>query len=201
MKHVNYPQLNLEHMKGPKATLVTSLGEITVVLFPEQAPKTVQNFLTLAEQGYYQDILFHRVIPDFMIQTGDPTGTGRGGESSYGAPFEDEFSSELIHLSGALSMANAGPNTNGSQFFIVQNHHLPSQMVAQLASAGYEDVLQEAYVNQGGTPWLDHRHTIFGHVISGMDVVDQIANVQRNAQDCPLEPVYLKQVIIEDQTV
>jgi len=115
-----YPQLDLVNVKGPKATIKTNHGEILIQLFPEQAPKTVENFVGLAKKGYYDGVIFHRVINDFMIQGGDPTGTGMGGESIWGAPFEDEFSNELFNIRGALSMANAGPATNGSQFFIVQ---------------------------------------------------------------------------------
>ena len=115
-----YPQLDLVNVKGPKATIKTNHGEIVIQLFPEQAPKTVENFVGLAKKGYYDGVIFHRVINDFMIQGGDPTGTGMGGESIWGAPFEDEFSNELFNIRGALSMANAGPATNGSQFFIVQ---------------------------------------------------------------------------------
>ena len=115
---MKYPQLSLDEVKGPKAVIETTMGTITAQLFPKYAPKTVENFVKLAEKNYYDDVIFHRVIPDFMIQGGDPTGTGRGGESIYGHPFEDEFSEELFNFTGALSMANAGPNTNGSQFFI-----------------------------------------------------------------------------------
>ena len=121
-----YPQLDLANVKGPKATIKTNHGEIVIQLFPEQAPKTVENFVGLAKKGYYDGVIFHRVINDFMIQGGDPTGTGMGGESIWGAPFEDEFSNELFNIRGALSMANAGPATNGSQFFIVQNQNVPA---------------------------------------------------------------------------
>lgn len=106
-----FPQLDLENAKGPKAVIKTNRGDITVQLFPEQAPKTVENFVELAKKGYYDGVIFHRVIPDFMIQGGDPTGTGMGGESIYGEAFEDEFSRDVFNLRGALSMANAGPNT------------------------------------------------------------------------------------------
>lgn len=193
-----YPQLNLQEVKGPKAVIQTNRGTIEIQLFPEQAPKTVENFVGLAKKGYYDGIIFHRVIPEFMIQGGDPTGTGMGGESIYGHPFEDEFSDELFNLRGALSMANAGPNTNGSQFFIVQAKQVPSNMLAQLKDAGYPQEIIEAYQQMGGTPWLDHRHTVFGQVISGMDVVDEIANVQRDAQDRPLYDVVMESVTIEE---
>ncbi|MDQ7968000.1 peptidylprolyl isomerase, partial [Pseudomonas plecoglossicida] len=125
--------------KGPKAVIKTNRGDITVQLFPEQAPKTVKNFVELAKKGYYDGVIFHRVIPDFMIQGGDPTGTGMGGESIYGEAFEDEFSRDVFNLRGALSMANAGPNTNGSQFFVVTNQNVPAQMMSQLEDAGFPE--------------------------------------------------------------
>ena len=194
---MTFPQLNLSNEKGPKAVIKTNRGDITVQLFPELAPKTVQNFVELAKKGYYDGVIFHRVIPDFMIQGGDPTGTGMGGESIYGDSFEDEFSRELFNLRGALSMANSGPNTNGSQFFIVNNTNVHENMLTQLEGAGFPAEIIEAYKN-GGTPWLDFRHTVFGHVIEGMDTVDEIANVQRGPQDRPVHDVVIEKVEISE---
>ncbi|WP_165005619.1 MULTISPECIES: peptidylprolyl isomerase [unclassified Enterococcus] len=192
-----FPQLDLSNEKGPKAVIKTNRGDITVQLFPELAPKTVQNFIELAKKGYYDGVIFHRVIPDFMIQGGDPTGTGMGGESIYGESFEDEFSRELFNLRGALSMANSGPNTNGSQFFIVNNTNVPANMLGQLEGAGFPAEIIEAY-KDGGTPWLDFRHTVFGHVLEGMDTVDEIANVQRGPQDRPVHDVVIETVEISE---
>lgn len=175
-----YPQLELADFSGQRAIMKTSMGTITFALFPEQAPKTVENFVGLAIRGYYDGITFHRVIPDFMIQGGDPTGTGAGGESIWDQPFEDEFSDHLFNLKGALSMANAGPNTNGSQFFVVSNEHLNPQMKTQMPQAGYPAEIINAY-EQGGTPWLDGHHTVFGQVIEGMDVVEAISKVKTTA--------------------
>lgn len=189
-----FPQLHLKET-GHKAVIKTNRGDITVVLFPELAPKTVKNFVELAQKGYYDGIIFHRVIPDFMIQGGDPTGTGMGGESIYGEKFADEFSPELFNLRGALSMANAGPNTNGSQFFIVQKKDVPKEMMSQLTEAGFPAEIVEAYKN-GGTPWLDFRHTVFGQVVEGMDVVDKISGVQTVAQDRPAEDVVIEEIEI-----
>ena len=124
-KELHFPQVDIEAVDGPIATIKTNHGDMRIKLFPEHAPKTVANFIALSKDGYYDGVIFHRIIKDFMIQGGDPTGTGMGGESIYGESFEDEFSEELYNVRGALSMANAGPNTNGSQFFIVQNQHLP----------------------------------------------------------------------------
>ncbi|KAF1302947.1 MULTISPECIES: peptidylprolyl isomerase [Enterococcus] len=192
-----FPQLSAEHATGHQATIKTNRGDITVQLFPELAPKTVKNFVELAKKGYYDGIIFHRVIPDFMIQGGDPTGTGMGGESIYGGDFEDEFSKELFNIRGALSMANSGPNTNGSQFFIVNNQNVPGNMLGQLEGAGYPSEIIEAY-KAGGTPWLDFRHTVFGHVISGMDVVDEIANAQRGPQDRPVHDIVIESIEITE---
>lgn len=192
-----FPQLSLENEKGPKAVIKTNRGDITVQLFPELAPKTVKNFIELAKKGYYDGVIFHRVIPDFMIQGGDPTGTGMGGESIYGESFEDEFSRELFNLRGALSMANSGPNTNGSQFFIVNNENVPANMLDQLEGAGFPAEIIKAYKG-GGTPWLDFRHTVFGHVIDGMTTVDEIANVQRGPQDRPVHDVVIEKVEVSE---
>jgi len=194
---VAYPQLDLSQVKGPKATIKTNYGDIQVQLFPEQAPKSVENFVGLAKKGYYDGIIFHRIIPDFMIQGGDPTGTGAGGESLWGNQFEDEFSSEVFNIRGALSMANAGPNTNGSQFFIVQNHHLQDGMADQMTQAGYPKEIVTAY-GQGGTPWLDFRHTVFGAVSDGMDIVDTIATVKTGMQDKPVKDVVIETITITD---
>ena len=188
--------LQLEAVKSGDivAVMHTNMGDIEIKLFPEQAPKTVENFTTHAKNDYYNGIIFHRVIKDFMIQGGDPTGTGMGGESIWGRSFKDEFTPELHNLRGALCMANAGPNTNGSQFFIVQANEVPANMLSQmkdLADNGFPPEITEAYAKMGGTPWLDFRHTVFGQVINGMDVVDAIANVEVGAADKPVNDVVI----------
>lgn len=192
-----YPQLNLADVKAVQATIKTNQGDIKLQLFPDQAPKTVKNFVELAKQGYYKGVIFHRVIPDFMIQGGDPTGTGAGGESIYGQAFEDEFSEELFNFKGALSMANAGPNTNGSQFFIVTNENVPADMVGQMKAAGYPEEVIARY-QEGGTPWLDFHHTVFGQVIEGMDVAQKISQVKRDFRDRPEEDVVIEDVEIAE---
>jgi len=194
---VAYPQLDLSQVEGPKATIKTNFGDIKVQLFPEQAPKSVENFVGLAKKGYYDGIIFHRVIPEFMIQGGDPTGTGMGGESLWGKSFEDEFSQEVFNMRGALSMANAGPNPNGSQIFIVQKPQLDAGMADQMKQAGYPEEVVTAYGN-GGTPWLDFHHTVFGAVSDGMDIVDAIATTATGAQDKPVKDVVIETVTIED---
>ena len=194
-----FPQLSTEVAANEKlVAMKTTMGDIKLKLFPDLAPKTVENFLGLAAKGYYDGIIFHRVIPDFMIQGGDPTGTGMGGESLWGEEFNDEFSKQAFNLNGALSMANAGPNTNGSQFFIVSNTEVPQNMLTQLEGAGYEKEVIDAYAKNGGTPWLDFRHTVFGHVIEGMDVVYDIQNVKRGAQDKPVNGVRIESIEIAD---
>ncbi|MGN1279223.1 MAG: peptidylprolyl isomerase [Limosilactobacillus sp.] len=194
---MDYPQLDLSKAQGPKAVIKTNLGTIEVQLFEKLAAKTVKNFVELAKKGYYDGVTFHRVIPDFMIQGGDPTGTGRGGESIYGHPFEDEFSEQLFNFNGALSMANAGPNTNGSQFFIVSNEHVPANMIDQMKMVGYPQEVIDHYKENGGTPWLDHRHTVFGQVIKGMDVVQSISKVERDQMDKPKDDVVMEKITIE----
>ena len=193
---MKYPQLNLENQQGPTAVLKTNQGGIKIQLFPEQAPMTVENFIRLAQKGYYDGTIFHRVISDFMIQGGDPEGNGTGGESIWGHPFEDELSRELFNIRGALSMANSGPNTNGSQFFIVQNKNMPKRYIKQMEPAGYPKEIIHAY-KQGGTPWLDGRHTVFGQVITGMDVVDKIAKSKKDKMDKPLEDITIESIQVQ----
>jgi len=146
-----------------KATMQTNQGAIEIELFDDDAPKTVENFKKLANDGFYNGVIFHRVIPDFMIQGGDPTGTGTGGP---GYQFEDEFNDHKVER-GALAMANAGPNTNGSQFFIVTAE---------------------------ATPWLDGKHTVFGKVTSGMEVVDTIEGAETDGRDKPLEEMRIESI-------
>src|SRR5947208_11747945 len=143
--------------------MTTNRGAIAIELFDDDAPKTVENFVSLARKGFYDGVIFHRVIPDFMIQGGDPTGTGSGGP---GYSFEDELNDHPVER-GALAMANAGPNTNGSQFFIV---------------------------TADACPWLDGKHTVFGQVTNGMDVVDAISAVATDAADRPHESVVIERI-------
>ncbi len=180
------------------ATISTSMGDIKVLLFPEAAPKTVENFKGLSQSGYYEGIIFHRVIPDFMIQGGDPTGTGMGGKSIWGHTFEDEFDRNYHNICGALSMANAGPGTNGSQFFIVQLHSVDSGLLGQMKDLPehFPAECVDDYANLGGTPWLDYKHTVFGQVYDGMDVVDSIASVERSASDKPLKDVVINKITV-----
>lgn len=155
--------------KKPLVVIETNQGAITVALRPDVAPKAVENFLRLAQRDYYNNVIFHRVIKNFMIQGGDPTGTGRGGESAWGKPFEDEISPAVrFDRPGLLAMANAGPTTNGSQFFITM----------------------------AATPWLNGKHTIFGEVIEGGDVLKKIEMTPTNAQDRPLTPTKILKITL-----
>lgn len=193
--------IQLEPVKSGDTVAVmhTNLGDIEIKLFPEKAPKTVENFVTHSENGYYNGLIFHRVIKDFMIQGGDPTGTGMGGESIWGGSFEDEFDLELHNIYGALSMANAGPSTNGSQFFIVEANTVPDGMIEQMREIpeNYPEDIVSAYEKSGGTPWLDYRHTVFGQVVSGMDVVEKIASVEVGANDKPIDDVIIENIDIK----
>ena len=177
----------------------TNHGDIKILLLPEYAPKAVENFEKHSTDGYYDGLIFHRVINDFMIQGGDPTGTGCGGESVYGGSFEDEFSVEAHNLRGALSMANSGPNTNGSQFFIVQADSVPGNMLEQMKEMpeSFPEDIVKAYEEKGGTPWLDFRHTVFGQVVEGIDVVDSIADVAVGTADKPLDDVIIETITVE----
>ena len=198
-KELHFPQVDIEAVEGPIATIKTNHGDLRIKLFPEHAPKTVANFIALSKDGYYDGVIFHRIIKDFMIQGGDPTGTGMGGESIYGESFEDEFSEELYNIRGALSMANAGPNTNGSQFFIVQNQHLPYSK-KEIARGGWPEPIAEIYAEQGGTPHLDRRHTVFGQLAddASYEVLDAIAGVETGVMDKPVEDVVIETIEIED---
>ncbi|MFE7063339.1 peptidylprolyl isomerase [Sutcliffiella sp. NPDC057660] len=181
-----------------KVEITTSKGKIVVELYPDAAPKAVENFVTHAANGYYDGLIFHRVMRDFMIQGGDPQGTGIGGESIWGEPFEDEFSAEHPHIKGALSMANSGPSTNGSQFFIVQASEVTEDMIAQMESAQFPAETIELYKEHGGTPWLDNKHTVFGQVVEGMEVVDAIADVPVDGSAKPTEEIKIESMKIVD---
>ena len=153
-----------------RAIVETNLGTITLKLYPDLTPKTVENFVGLSEKGYYENVIFHRVIPKFMMQGGDPTGTGMGGRSLWGEPFEDEIVEGLVFdRRGQLAMANAGPGTNGSQFFIT------------FAPTG----------------WLTGKHTIFGEVVEGAEVLDAVENAPLGARDKPIEDIVIQKVTIE----
>ena len=203
--NANFPQLSTDIADNEAAVKIkTSAGDITIKLFPEEAPLAVENFLTHAKEGYYNGIIFHRVINGFMIQGGDPDGEGTGGQSIWsgkddsidaGNGFKNEISAFLYNIRGALAMANAGADTNGSQFFINQN---PADASGQLSSGKTPGKIIEAYKN-GGNPSLDGGYTVFGQVIEGMDVVDKIASSETDASDKPTSDITINSIeIIKD---
>lgn len=206
------------------AVVKTNLGEMRLMFFPEEAPKAVENFKTHAKEGYYDGLIFHRVINEFMIQGGDPTGTGMGGESIWGEPFEDEVSTKLHFFRGALAMANAGPNTNGSQFFIVQTNKADQQIVDMIQNAKdgddqvgveigedkrfvgideiFTDEVLQYYQDNGGYLGLEYvfgnPYTVFGQLYEGFDVLDAIAVSETDASDRPVSDVVIESVTIEE---
>lgn len=204
-----------EQLKKPSkgeevAVLETSMGTIKIRLFDKYVPTAVENFKTLIKEGYYNGITFHRVIDDFMIQSGDPTGTGAGGECAFDGyeSFQDEFGRNLYNIRGAVSMANAGSNTNSSQFFIVQTD---SAVYSNLGNAegfksqGGAEWAADAYEKYGGTAYLDGQfksitgsgHTVFGQVYEGLSIVDKIAGVDVDSSSKPLKDVTIKKAYLE----
>lgn len=209
------------------AVVHTNKGDFKIRFFPEEAPKAVENFKELSRKGYYNGIVFHRVIKDFMIQGGDPTGTGTGGESIWGSDFEDEFSPDLFNITGSLSMANRGPNTNSSQFFInnqspekfggwdnfqnaynVYKSH-PKEFVKRyggtLDMSKVTDEIKKLYETNGGNPHLDgyyntakRGHTVFGQVFEGMDTINDISNCKTDDMDKPIEEIKIESIEFEN---
>ncbi|MCL2610225.1 MAG: peptidylprolyl isomerase [Defluviitaleaceae bacterium] len=188
----------------------TNHGDIVIRMFPDEAPEAYENFVTHARDGFYNNVVFHRVIEGFMIQGGDPTGTGAGGGSIWGSGFYSEPSDYLRHFRGALAMAHAGPGTNGSQFYIVQNHTLDGGQLAQFEAYAenpnerYTADMAEGFIRYGGTPFLDlvqnaRGHTVFGQVVLGMDVVDHIASLDSgdHNRNIPIEDVIIQNVSVE----
>ena len=209
------PQYDTEVAEGEQIAVMTirDYGTIKIRFFKEQAPKAVENFITHAKEGYYDELNFHRVIENFMIQGGDPKGNGTGGESIWDEPFEDEFAPELRNFYGALSMANSGEDSNGSQFFIVQNKTQYTDEQLNAMEKEYDikmaKKVREKYKEVGGTPWLDDAHTVFGQVFEGMDVVDKIAQCkvtyrtdssgqQESTPSKPVNEVLIEKVEIQE---
>lgn len=180
---------------------IKDYGSIYVKFFKDVAPKAVENFTKHAKDGYYNGLTFHRVISDFMIQGGDPTGTGMGGESIWGDAFEDEFSEDVQPYRGALCMANSGPNTNGSQFFIVQaKQTYPQETLTQIEQQYGVKFNENAVANYGkvgGTPWLYHVHTVFGQVYDGYDVLDAVASAEVS-NDAPVNAIIIDKINISE---
>ena len=176
-----------------KITMKTNKGDINLVVFASKTPMTAASFLNLASKGFYNGLKFHRVIADFMIQGGDPEGTGTGGESIWGTEFENETVDYLVPIRGSLCMANAGPDTNGSQFFITQIADKDTS-----TATGLTDVQTELFETNGGAAWLTGGYTVFGQVYEGMDVVDAIAKVDTDpSTDAPIDPVIISSIKVK----
>jgi len=212
-----FPQLEMPVEGEEIAVITTNYGVMKVKFCPEEAPKAVENFVTHAKNGYYDSLIFHRVINDFMIQGGDPEGTGRGGTSIWGEKFEDEFTGDMYHFKGALCMANSGPDTNGSQFYIVQKpvitegyfdyadkvieqygeeEILYNSSTYKIFRTNYSEKAREYYNTLGGTPELDFGYSIFGQVFEGLDVIDAIAAAETDMSDKPVEDVVIESIEI-----
>lgn len=204
-KNINYMENAKKQVANPKKgeTIaiihVKDFGDITVKFFDDVAPKAVENFITHAKNGYYDGVKFHRVMDQFMIQGGDPEGTGAGGESIWGKGFEEEISDSLVPYRGSLCMASAGYGNSslGSQFFITQAKPDDS-MISTLQSYGYDDKLIEAYETYGGYMSLNGQYTVFGQVIDGMDIVDKIAKTKVKESDTGEKSVPVKDIIIKN---
>jgi peptidyl-prolyl cis-trans isomerase B (cyclophilin B) len=192
------PQYSAMESGEQIAIMHTNYGDLKIRFFPEIAPKAVENFITHAENGYYNGLTFHRVVKDFVIQGGDPEGTGAGGTSIWGTPFEDEFSYQLRNFYGCLSMANSGSNTNGSQFFFVTTKEVSEDNLSRMRDYGepiYPDIVIDKYEEVGGQPGLDLKHTVFGQVYEGLDVLDTINGVEVNGES-PVSPVVIESIEI-----
>lgn len=201
-------QLEDINEENPIVTMtIKDYGDIVIELFPDEAPLAVENFIALIEEGYYDGISFHRIIDDFMIQSGDPTATGEGGESIWDEAFEDEFSDNLYCLNGALAMANSGDDDNGSQFFIIQTNDSTADEydLSQSSTANETEgrgrvewgvKATEAYRAIGGAPWLDGKHTVFGQVREGLSLITKIQLVETDDSDKPIEDVIIEKVTV-----
>ena len=191
------PQLQLPAAGETIAVFDTSFGVFKAVLYPQYAPKAVENFITHSRNGYYNGSTFHRVLADFIIQGGDPTNTGSGGDSIWMLPFEDEFDEHLHHYRGALAMVNTGKSTNRSQFFIIKGGEISDELINKMKSAGYDQGVIDAYREVGGRPTMDYLYTVFGQVYDGMDVVDAINAVKVRDDNRPLEDITINSIIID----
>lgn len=193
---LDFPQLTNKVAENEiEIEIITTLGTIKAKVFPDLAPKAVENFITHSDEGYYDETIFHRVLTDFMIQGGDPKGDGTGGESIWGDPFETEISPQLFHIRGALAMAKTNaPISIGSQFYIVQN---PLDVSASADPTTTPDKIIDAYIS-GGYPSLDQLYTVFGQVIEGMDVVDAISEVETDSLNKPLQEVKIESIKVID---
>ncbi len=175
-------------------------GDVKIKLFPKEAEKGVENIKGLCDKNYYDGIIFHRIIKDFMIQGGDPTGTGMGGESIFGDKFDGGVSDKLINCAGAVVYANSGSTaTDGSQFYIVTGTKYDDAAMKQITDGGYKvsDAAKKIYAEDGGAPWLDGGYTVFGQVFDGLDIVFDVQNVETGEADKPLKDVVIEKMRVE----
>ncbi len=197
---VNTSEIQLQQPQSGDtvATITTSEGEIKVLLFPDYSPKAVQNFISLAGKGYYDGTTFHRVIEDFVVQGGSPDGSRGGGTSCWGLEFEDEFSDKLHHYCGALSMANHGADTNGSQFFFVTSPvgKLADDALTQMETALWREEIISAYKQAGGLPELDYRYTVFGQIYDGLNVAYKISRSETDENNRPADDIIIESIVI-----
>ncbi len=181
---------------------VKGYGEMKFKFFLKKAPLAVKNFVTLADNGYYDGQIFHRVINDFMIQGGDPTGTGSGGESIWGKEFDNEISKDLLPLRGAVCMANSGPDTNGSQFFIVQAKADTAKEALETGNMDFNEKQTKLFEEQGGYPSLTGSYTVFGQLVDGYDVLDKIAGTEvedaNGEESHPVKDIVIEKITIEN---
>lgn len=194
-------QFNTPAAGSKVATIKTSMGDIKMVLFPEEAPKAVENFTALVEKGYYNGLSVYQVVPGVHIATGDPDANGQGGESSFenGEKFADEYSLNLWHFNGAVAMNNNGvPDQNDSKFFIVQNEEITTEFAGEMLDVGFPEKVVNKYLEVGGVPNYDFKDTVFGQVIEGMDVVKNIAAVARDGENKPTEDVIINSIEISE---
>ena len=189
-------QLRTPQQGDTIAVIETNRGTIKMMLFESQAPLACENFISLAENGYYNNVTFHRVVKDFVAQTGDPTGTGRGGDSSFGEPFANEYSKKLHHYVGAVGMANYETDKNTSQFYFVTGTTVSSNTIETMRELGYSEEVLAGYQSSGGQPGLDFKYTVFGQVYEGLDVLDEINKVKTDGGDRPKKDITIESVTI-----
>ena len=197
---VDVDKIHLFQLEEPKsgdtiATIETTQGAFEVVLYPQRAPKAVENFTTHVTEGYYNGLKIFQVVRNNRIQTGDPNNDGTGGDSIWGGPFEDEFGYDLWHFTGAVCMVSTGADSNRSQFYVVCSGELPQETIRQMEEAKYPQKVIDAYKEKGGTPWHDSKTTVFGQVVSGMDVVQKICNLPQT-ENVPQEDVIVTNITL-----
>ena len=183
-------QFNRDYSQGERMLIKTNFGNIKIVLYPEKAPKACENFISLAKQGFYSGLKFDQPKENYFIKSGDPK-DGTGGRSIWDKPFPNEYSIDLWNFRGAIGMVSSEKNKNGSQFYIICNNDINEKMISDMEKAEFPQKVIDKYKEVGGAPWIDGKHTVFGHVVSGMDIVDRISN---NSSD---EPAVIEEIIME----